>query len=171
MIHCYTGDGKGKTSAALGVAFRAAGAGWNTCVIQFIKGTWASGEVEAAKQFSFIDIIPAGKGFYKILNDKLTAEEHQQAAQEAITTITERMLSGKYSLIVLDEVNVAVHLKLVKPESIIEILKKAPKGIHFALTGRNAPQEFIEIADLVTEMKEVKHPFHEGQTAKKGLDF
>lgn len=171
MIHCYTGDGKGKTSAALGVAFRAAGWGWNTCVIQFIKGNWTSGETEAAKNFTNIDVIPAGKGFYKILNDNLPEEEHLKAANEALTIIQERILSGKYSLIILDEVNVATHLKLIPVESIIRIIKKAPTGIHFILTGRNAPAEFIEIADLVTEMQEIKHPFQKGKTAQKGLDF
>ncbi len=171
MIHCYTGNGKGKTSAALGVAFRAAGYGWNTCVIQFVKGDWLSGELEAAKQFPNIDIIPAGKGFYKILNDKLSKEDHQKAAHEALTTIQTRIQSGKYSLIVLDEVNVAVSLGLIPAETILKIIKNTPQGIHFALTGRNAPEEFIEIADLVTEMTEIKHPFNEGVTAKKGLDF
>ena len=171
MIHCYTGNGKGKTTASLGVAFRAAGYNWNTCIIQFMKGTWTTGEVEAAKNFPNIDIIPAGKGFYKILDDQISEEEHQKAAQEAVVTIQERIQSGKYSLIVLDEVNVAVSLNLIPTNVILEILKNAPTGIHFALTGRNAPAEFIEISDLVTEMTEIKHPFNKGQTAQKGLDF
>lgn len=171
MIHCYTGNGKGKTSAALGVAFRSAGWGWNTCVIQFIKGNWDSGETEVAKNFTNIDVIPAGRGFYKILNDNLPKEEHLQAAQKALTIIRERILSGKYSLIILDEVNVAAHLGLISAEDIIKIIKKTPSGIHFILTGRHAPAEFIEIADLVTEMNEIKHPFQKGKTAEKGLDF
>jgi cob(I)alamin adenosyltransferase len=171
MIHVYTGNGKGKTSAALGVAFRAAGSGWNTCIIQFIKGDWKSGELEAAKNFPSIDIIPAGKGFYKILNDNQSEEDHRRAALEAIKTIETRIQSGKYSLIILDEVNVAVSLGLIPTEIIRKIIKNSPQGIHFVLTGRNAPPEFIEIADLVTEMKEIKHPFNEGQTAQKGLDF
>ena len=171
MIHCYTGNGKGKTTAALGLAFRAAGSQWNTCIIQFIKGPWPTGELEAAKNFPQIDIIPAGKGFYKIQDDNLPEEEHQQAAQEALETIKERIHSGKYSLIILDEVNVAVDMGLIQPEKIVGILQSAPKGIHFVLTGRNAPKIFTELADLVTSMKEIKHPFQKGEKAQKGLDF
>ncbi len=171
MIHCYTGNGKGKTTAALGLAFRAAGYGWNTCVIQFMKGTMHSGEWDAAKNFENIDIIPAGKGFYQIQGDEATEEEHREAAAEALATIKERIHSGKYSLIVLDEVNVAVDMGLIECGKVVGQLQAAPKGIHFVLTGRHAPKEFRELADLVTEMKEVKHPYQKGVQAQKGLDF
>ena len=171
MIHCYTGNGKGKTTAALGVAFRASGYGWNTCIIQFIKGSWYTGEIDAVKLIPNIDLVQAGKGFYKILDDKLPPSEHRRAASEALNVIKERIHSGKYSIIVLDEVNVAVSLKLLKVDEILNILKNAPQKTHFILTGRDAPEEFIEIADLVTEMKEIKHPFQEGIQAQEGLDF
>lgn len=171
MIHCYTGNGKGKTTAALGLALRAAGYDWNTCVIQFMKGTWDSGELEATKNLSNIDIIPAGKGFYKMEGDEATEEEHQASANQALEIIKERIRSGKYSLIILDEVNVAAHMRLVDIGRIVGLIQGAPKGIHFVLTGRHAPKEFQDLADLVTEMKEVKHPFQKGAQAQEGLDF
>jgi cob(I)alamin adenosyltransferase len=171
MIYCYTGDGKGKTTAGLGAALRALGYSWNVCVIQFMKGTWYSGELDAIKKIHGLDIVQTGKGFYKILDDNLPESEHRQAAQDAIRTIKERISSGKYQLIILDEVNVAVHLKLLEEEAVLELLNHAPDDIHFILTGRNAPQSFMDISDLVTEMKEIKHPFQKGIPAKEGLDF
>jgi cob(I)alamin adenosyltransferase len=171
MIYCYTGNGKGKTTAGLGAALRALGYGWNVCIIQFMKGTWHTGELDSIKKIPGIDLIQVGKGFYKILDDTLTEEEHRTGVSDAINKIKERISSSKYQLIVLDEVNVAAHLKLLEEDVLLEILKAAPKNLHFILTGRNAPDSFIEISDLVTEMKDIKHPFEKGIPAEKGLDF
>lgn len=171
MIYCYTGNGKGKTTAALGAALRAIGYGWNVCIIQFMKGTWHTGELTSIKNIPGIDLIQAGKGFYKILDDHFPEEEHRQAAADAITLIKERISSGKYQLIVLDEINVAVQLKLLNESVVLTLLNNAPPNLHFILTGRDAPHAFIERADLVTEMQELKHPFQKGIPAEKGLDF
>jgi len=171
MILCYTGNGKGKTTAALGAALRALGYGWNVCVIQFMKGTWHTGELDSIKNIPGIDLIQAGKGFYKILDDQFPEEEHRQAVADAVALIKERIGCGKYQLIILDEVNVAAYLKLLEEDVIIQLLKSAPPNLHFILTGRNAPPSFIELADLVTEMREIKHPFQKGVQAEKGLDF
>jgi len=171
MLYLYTGDGKGKTTAALGAALRATGYGWNVAIIQFMKGTWHTGEIDAVKAIPNIDLIQAGKGFYKILDDKFTDEEHQAAAQEAIELIQEKINSKKYQLIILDEVNVAADLKLLEEKAILDLLNNADASLHFIFTGRNAPQSFIDHADLVTEMTNIKHPFDNGIQALKGLDF
>ena len=112
-----------------------------------------------------------GKGFYKILDDKFTDEEHRAAAKEALDLLREKITSGLYQLIILDEVNVACDLKLLDPNDVLALLKSAHPSLHFILTGRNAPQLFIDAADLVTEMREIKHPFQRGIQAEKGLDF
>lgn len=171
MIICYTGNGKGKTTAALGAALRALGYGWKVCVIQFMKGTWHTGELDSVANIEGIDLIQAGKGFYKILDDNLPEDEHRTAVNHAIALIKERIAGNKYQLIILDEANVATHLKLLEEDVILGILDSAPPGLHFILTGRNAPASFIERADLVTEMKEIKHPFQKGKPAEKGLDY
>lgn len=171
MIHCYTGNGKGKTTAALGIALRASGYGMKTCILQFMKGTWHTGELDAVKKIPEIELIQTGKGFYKILDDHFPEEEHRAAAGDAIQLIREKVESGKYSILILDEVNVAVDLKLISAEAILKVLRDAPDPLHFILTGRNAPPEFLEAADLVTEMTEIKHPFQKGIQAQKGLDF
>lgn len=171
MIYCYTGNGKGKTTAALGLALRASGYGMKSCIIQFMKGTWTTGEIEALKKIPEIELKQMGKGFYKILDDRFTEKEHQNAAHEALTTIEECISSKQHDILVLDEVNVAVDLKLLDASAVVAVLKKATPPLHILLTGRNAPREFMEIADLVTEMKEIKHPFQKGIQAVKGLDF
>lgn len=171
MILCFTGSGKGKTTAALGIALRASGHGMKTCIVQFMKGTWNTGELEALKKIQEIEIHQMGKGFYKILDDHFSTEEHQAAAEEALHFIEEKIQSGIYTLIILDEINMAADLKLISIKKVVEVLRHTPKRLHILLTGRNAPTEFLEMADLVTEMKEIKHPFQKGIQAQKGLDF
>lgn len=171
MILCYTGNGKGKTTAGLGMALRASGHGMKTCIVQFMKGTWTTGELTALKKIPEIEIHQMGKGFYKILDDKFSTAEHQKAADEALKFIEEKIQSGAYALIILDEINVATDLQLILTKKVVAVLKRAPTNLHILLTGRNAPQAFLEIADLVTEMKEIKHPFQKGTQAQKGLDF
>jgi len=172
----YTGDGKGKTSAALGNAFRALGHGWKVLIIQFLKGDWpvVFGELASAKQHPRLEILQLGKGFVKIMGDPKPLEEHRLAACEAMRLAKEKIFSGDYDLVVLDEVNYAVDaldLRLVKLKDLIEIIKKKPARTHLILTGRNAKQEIIDLADLVTEMKEIKHPYQKGVPAQKGIDY
>ena len=176
LVIVYTGDGKGKTSAALGNVFRALGHGWRVLVIQFFKGDWpvVFGEIESAKLHADLEILQVGKGFVKIMGDKKPFKEHQAAAAEAMTLAKEKIFSGKYDLVVLDEVNYAVDyldIRLVELKDLLEIIEKRPAHTHLILTGRNAKKEVIDRADLVTEMKEIKHPFQKGVQAQKGIDF
>lgn len=159
---------------------RVLGRGKNALMIQFIKGPWRSGEDEFVKNFEHrtsdieqpqFKIVKMGLGFVGILGDKLPREEHEKAAEKALELFKKEAASGKWQLIVLDEINVAVSLKLLKPEQVVEVVKDYPKDKLLILSGRNAPKEFIELANLVTEMKEIKHPFNDGELAKLGIEF
>jgi len=174
MIIIFTGNGKGKTTAALGQAVRALGRGKRVLIIQFIKNI-ETGEHLFFKKLpvglkSKIKIIPAGKGFVKILGDKLPLSEHKKAAQNALEMAKREIAGGKWGLVILDEINVAVSLKLVKEKEVLKILPHKPAPV-VILTGRSAPKSFIKKADLVTEMKEIKHPFKKGAPAQIGVEF
>ncbi len=176
LVIVYTGDGKGKTSAALGNVFRALGHGWKVLVIQFFKGDWpvVFGELESAKRHPDLEILQLGKGFVKIMGDKKPFKDHQIAAAEAVKLAKEKIFSGTYDLVVLDEVNYAIDyldIRLVALNDLIEIIEKKPEHTHLILTGRNAKKEIIDRADLVTEMKEIKHPYQKGIQAQKGIDY
>lgn len=172
LLIVYTGKGKGKTTAALGTAFRALGYNWNICMVQFIKGTWKYGEMksiaEYGKQF---ELHPLGAGFFKILDDDQPEEVHREAAQNAADLIIQKMQSEKYDLIIADELNVAHKLGLVDDHLFQRILDARPKHIHLIVTGREAPDFLIEQADMVTEMHEVKHPYQKGMKAQPGIDY
>ncbi|GDY16452.1 cob(I)yrinic acid a,c-diamide adenosyltransferase [Nitrosopumilaceae archaeon] len=168
----YTGKGKGKTTAALGIALRATGYAKKTCMIQFIKGSWHYGEMYSSKRLEpEFEMVAIGKGFVGIIDDKSSKEEHEQIAKEAIKISTEKIQSGKYDIIILDEINYAINLGLVKVEDVINLIKSKPRELDLILTGNYAKDEIIELADLVTEMREIKHPFQQGIKAKKGIDF
>ncbi len=173
----YTGDGKGKTSAALGAAMRALGHGWRVLIIQFFKGDWPViyGEVELAKKlYPQFEVLQLGRGFVKIMGDKKPFEEHVEAAKAALNLTRERMLSGKYDLIILDEVIYALgylDFKLIELSDVLQLIREKPLQTHLILTGRNAPPEIIEAADLVTEMREIKHPMKKGIPAQQGIDY
>ncbi len=171
MILVYTGNGKGKTSAAMGGVFRALGHGWRVLVIQFLKGDWpiVFGEKESAKRHPKLEFFQLGRGFVKIMGDKKPIAVHRAAARDALATARKKVLSNKYDLVVMDEVLVA--LDLIPLESLLRLLKKAPAKTHIILTGRNAHPKLVKVADLVTEMKEVKHPFQKGTQALKGIDY
>ena len=176
LVVVYTGNGKGKTSAALGNVFRALGHGWKVLVIQFFKGDWpiVFGEIESAKAHANLEILQLGKGFVKIMGDKKPFQEHKLAAAEAVAFAKEKIYSGKYDLVVLDEINYAVDyldVRLVDLKDVLEMIDRKPAHTHLILTGRDAKPEVIEKADLVTEMKEIKHPFQKGIQAQKGIDF
>ncbi len=170
LIIVNTGNGKGKTTAALGTAFRAAGQGFNIIMIQFIKGSWKYGELEAAKKFPNFTIEPMGKGFVK-----LGATEPDAADIELAARTWERcaaaILSQEYDLVICDEINYAISYRLLPVAEVVAVLKRKPSTVHVILTGRDAKPEIIAAADLVTEMREIKHPYQQGITAQRGIEF
>ncbi|MEK7193570.1 MAG: cob(I)yrinic acid a,c-diamide adenosyltransferase [Patescibacteria group bacterium] len=176
MIIVFTGNGKGKTTASLGQAARAVGRGKNVLMIQFIKGPWKSGEdfVEMKKRDDGkgkFELRKMGLGFVGILGDQLPREKHIEAAEAAFAAFKEELARDAWHLIILDEVNVAASLGLVKIPAVVETLKAVPEERLVLLTGRGAPQEFIDVADLATEMREIKHPFQDGRLAKIMVEF
>lgn len=172
LVIVYTGKGKGKTTAALGMALRALGYNYKICMIQFIKGSWHYGEMASSKRLEpEFELVAVGKGFVGILDDKSPRREHERIAQEALRLSKEKIESKKYDIIILDEINYAVNLGLVKLEEVLDIIKIKPSKLNLVLTGNYAKKEIIDVADLVTEMREVKHPFKSGLKAKKGIDF
>ena len=172
LVIVYTGGGKGKTSAALGLVLRAVGYNHKVCMVQFVKGSWHYGELDSAKRLApEFEMITAGKGFVGILDDKSPREEHVKAANDTLMISREKIASGKFDVVILDEINYAIQLELLKLYDVIDLIKSKPAELDLVLTGNHAAKEVIELADLVTEMKEIKHPFKSGLKAKKGIDF
>jgi len=163
---------KEKTTAALGIVLRAVGYNYKVWMIQFIKGSLHYGEMDCFKRVEpECALIPAGKGFVGIIDDKSPKEEHKQIANQAIEKSGEKIQSGKYDIVILDEINYAVNLELVETKDVIDLIKSKPESLNLVLTGNHVRKEIIDLADLVTEMKEIKHPFQQGIKAKKGIDF
>lgn len=172
LVIVYTGKGKGKTTAALGMALRAIGHNHKVCMIQFIKGSWHYGEMTSSKLLEpQFELVAVGKGFVGILDDKNPREEHVKTALEAVHISREKIQSQKYDVIILDEINYAVNLGLIEVNDVLDLIKIKPTNLNLVLTGNYASNEIINVADLVTEMKEVKHPFQVGIKAKKGIDY
>ena len=175
MIILFTGDGKGKTTAALGQMMRVLGRDKSALMIQFIKGPWVSGEDEFATKFRIpadrFEIRKMGLGFVGILGDSLPIEKHREAAARALAAFIKEKNSGKWHLIVLDEINVALSLGLLAVADVLAAIKNYPDDRILILTGRGAPQELIDAADLATEMREIKHPFANGGAAKPTVEF
>ncbi len=166
-----TGDGKGKTTSALGMAMRAVGHGFRVAFLQFIKGGWRYGELEAAKRLQpELEFSPLGRGFVHIDPENPDPED-VEVAQRAWEVAREKILSGEYFMVVLDEINYALSYGLLDLDEVIRTLRKRPPHVHVVLTGRDAHPQIIEIADLVTEMKEIKHPFREGVVSRKGIEY
>ena len=169
LIIVNTGYGKGKTTAALGMAFRTLGHGLPVCIIQFIKGTWKYGELYSAERFAdLLEFHVVGKGFTWKSKD---LESDRQTAIEGWELAKAKIKEGRHSLVILDEFTYALNFKMVEKEEAIAFLKQKPEGIHVMVTGRDAPVALVEIADLVTDMRELKHPFGSGITAQKGVEF
>lgn len=172
LVIVFTGDGKGKTTSALGVALRACGHNMKVAMLQFIKGSWHYGELDSAKKLSpNFDLIPLGKGFVGIMDDRLPKEEHIKAAKEALAIAREKITSGDYKIVILDEINVAVRLNLIDVKDLLDLIVAKPKNLHLIITGRGADPKLIDAADLVTEMREIKHPYQKGITAQRGIDY
>ncbi|HTY39644.1 MAG TPA: cob(I)yrinic acid a,c-diamide adenosyltransferase [Candidatus Paceibacterota bacterium] len=175
MVIVFTGDGKGKTTASLGQMVRVTGRGKRALMIQFIKGSWEAGEHVFGGAYKIPEdtfhVRRMGKGFVGILGDKRPRAEHEQAAREALELFKMELTRKVWDLIVLDEVNVAVSLGLISAKAVLEAIKDFPEEKLLIMSGRGAPPEFIERADLATEMKELKHPFADGKMGKLGVEF
>jgi cob(I)alamin adenosyltransferase len=170
LIIVHTGPGKGKTTAALGLGFRAVGSGLKVLMVQFIKGSWHYGELDAVKPFGDKFVLrPMGRGFVK-LGGEIDPED-KRAADEAWTFAREKIFSGEYDMIILDEINYAISYGLLAVGPVLDTLKRKPEAVHVVLTGRNAHPEVVELADLVTEMREVKHPYQKGIEAQRGIEY
>jgi len=166
-IQVYTGDGKGKTTAALGLALRAYGAGLNVYIAQFVKGMKYS-ELDSLKVLSkHVTLKQYGRNCFISRNPD---QEDIRAAQDALKEVRDIMLSGQYQVIILDEVNIATYYRLITVEDLIELMLDKPEDTELVITGRNADPRVIEIADLVTEMKEVKHYYQNGVQARDGIE-
>ncbi len=172
LVIVYTGKGKGKTTAALGIALRAVGHGYKVGMIQFIKGEWYYGELTSSKRLEpEFELIAAGKGFVGIVDDDHPIEDHQKAARQAVELAKEKLSNGAYDILILDEINYAAKLKLISEQDILDIIDAKPENISLVLTGNYAPDSVMQRADLITEMKEIKHPYQSGIKAKKGIDY
>lgn len=173
MLIIFTGNGKGKTTAAIGQAVRAVGNGKKILMVQFIKGPWKSGEDTSVKKLEpDFKIIKKGKGFINIGDDYLPFEEHEIAAKNALIFANNEANSKKWNIIILDEVWVALRLGLIASEKVQDFIDKNLKKLdHIIMTGRDCPKKFIDQASLVTEMTEIKHPFLEGVKGAKGLEY
>lgn len=172
MILVITGNGKGKTTSAIGQALRAVGDGRKVLMVQFIKGPWRSGEddshVRLAPDFK---IVKTGLGFVGILGDTLPREDHAVAAQKGLALARAEMVSGAWNMLILDEVHNAIQLGLLEPAAVLALVNDLPTGMDLVLTGRDARQEFIALADIVSEVKEIKHIYNQGVKGKKGVEW
>jgi cob(I)alamin adenosyltransferase len=172
LILLITGYGKGKTTTALGIAVRACGHNMRVCIIQFMKGDIYAGEWDGVKKMGCeVELISTGKGFCGIQGNPYPYEEHRMNAQEAIQLTLQKMESGQYDILILDEINNALHLRLVDLEQVLEIIRRKPPLMHLVLTGRDAHPQVVELADTVSEIKEVKHAYRKGIEPQPGIDY
>lgn len=179
LVLINTGTGKGKTTAALGTAIRAWGNGQKVLILQFIKGAWKYGELKAietlGKAEGRIEIRPMGDGF--VFHNKKDPEneerlaEKKELARRAWDMVRKEVMSGAWDLIVLDEINYAIHFGMLETEEVAGLIRERPPRLNMILTGRYAPKELIDLADTVTEMTLVKHAFQKGIRARKGIEF
>jgi cob(I)alamin adenosyltransferase len=169
MVHIYTGDGKGKTTAALGLALRASGQGLKVYIVQFMKGWPFYGELEAVKHLPNVTLRQFGRPDF--VNKQNPDPIDVRMAQEALDHARQVVMAGQHDLVILDEANVALDYCLIKLEDVLDLLSGRPPQVELVLTGRNAPAALIARADLVTEMLQIKHPFIEGIEARKGIEF
>ncbi len=172
LLIVYTGPGKGKTTGALGTAFRAVGQGLRVLMVQFIKGSWHYGELDAAKMLGDdkIEIRPMGRGFVKVGGED-TDPEDIRLCQEAWEFGRQQMDSGSYDLVIFDEINYVISYHMLEVEIVVSAFVGRPSRVHVICTGRNAHPRLVEAADLVTEMREVKHPYAQGVLAQRGIDY
>lgn len=169
LIIAFTGDGKGKTTAALGIALRALGRGRKTLFLQFMKGRERSGEQMIDRAgISLVEVHAFGAGFFKEGDDPAP---HRKAAEEGWRAAEEGLGSGSTDIVVLDEISHAINFGLLSLESVIQAIRGRRSALHVVLTGRNMPPDLIDTADIVTEMKEIRHPYHTGRHPAAGIDY
>ncbi|RQW87628.1 MAG: cob(I)yrinic acid a,c-diamide adenosyltransferase [Geobacter sp.] len=172
LIVVITGNGKGKTTSALGMALRACGHGLRVCIIQFMKGDLYAGEWDGIKKIDCaIELHATGKGFCGIQGNPYPWEDHRANAQDAVDLVNEKIASGCHDIIILDEINNALKLKLVDLGQVLDILRNKPPLLHLILTGRDAHPEIIELADTVSEINEIKHAYRKGIEPQPGIDY
>ncbi len=167
-----TGNGKGKTTSALGIALRACGHGMKVSIIQFMKGDLYAGEWDGVKKMNCaVELIATGKGFCGILGNPYPWEEHRANAQDAVELARDKMLSGNYDILILDEINNALKLNLVDLDQVLDLLEHKPPLVHLVLTGRDAHPQVIEVADTVSEVREIKHAYRKDIEPQPGIDY
>ena len=169
LVQIFTGEGKGKTSAALGVVLRALGHGLRVCIVVFMKGDYPYGEWEVLSKLSNVKI--ARFGFRTFTDPANIKPEEIEQAKQALAAAREAMLGGNYDLVVLDEVNVATAWKLVELDEVVRLIRDKPPNVELILTGRHADTKLVQLADLVTECLKIKHPYDKGITSRKGIDY
>ena len=169
LVQIFTGDGKGKTSAALGTVVRAMGFGLRVCIVVFMKGDYPYSEWKFLQDIP--GVIVARFGFTSFTDPDNVKPEEKEQAREALEYAREAMLSGEYDMVVLDEVNVASGWNLIEVEDVIGLVKERPPSVELILTGRSADDRLVEIADMVTECRKVKHPYDNGILARQGIDY
>jgi cob(I)alamin adenosyltransferase len=171
LILINTGPGKGKTTAAMGTALRAVGNGMRVLMLQFLKGSWHYGELDAVKAFGDNFVMKQlGRGFVKVGGAE-TDPEDIRMVEEAWAEAAEAIKSGAWDLVVLDEINYAISYKMLDPEKVAAVLREKPEMVHVILTGRNAHPTIVDLADTVTEMREVKHAYQKGIMAQRGIEY
>jgi cob(I)alamin adenosyltransferase len=172
LVVVFTGEGKGKTSAALGIAMRACGHKMYVSMVQFIKGPSNTGEAAVAERLApDFEFIPMGRGF--VINSKtgVPLSEHKRAAEAALLLACQKTQSGSWDVLILDEINNAIKLGLLEIKDVVDLVRNKPEKLHLILTGRDAHPDILALADMVTEMRCVKHPYDRGIPAQKGIDF
>ncbi len=169
MIQIYTGNGKGKTTAAIGQGIRALGHKWKILMIQFMKGDADYGEIKALKKIKCFKVIQVGLPTFVQKGNPSKADI--EYAEEGMKLARKAIKAKRYNMVILDEINVAIDYGLIKLEDVLDLIKTCPKNKELILTGRYAPKELIGIADLVSEIQEIKHPYQKGFVSRKGIDY
>ncbi len=169
LVYIFTGDGKGKTSAALGVVLRALGHEMSVHITYFMKGDYPYGERNILSKLP--NITMASFGSSEFVDPANVKPEEIEQAKQALASTRGAMLSGNYDLVVLDEINVAVAWKLVELDEVVKLIEDKPRNVELILTGRQADTKLVQLADVVTEMLKIKHPYDEGVLARKGIDY
>ncbi len=171
LIIVNTGPGKGKTTAAMGTGLRAVGQGMKVLMLQFLKGSWHYGELDAVQAFGDKFVMKQmGRGFVKVGAEKPDPEDVHMV-EDAWTEAEQAIQSGQWDLVILDEINYAISYGMLDPAKVVAALAKRPEMVHVILTGRNAHPSIVEIADTVTEMRQVKHAYEKGVLAQKGIEY
>jgi cob(I)alamin adenosyltransferase len=171
LIIVNTGPGKGKTTAAMGTGLRAVGQGLRVLMLQFLKGSWHYGELDAVKAFGDKFVMKQmGRGFVKVGAEKPDPEDVRMV-EEAWAEAENALQSGSWDLVILDEINYAISYGMLDPQKVAQSLRSKPEAVHVILTGRNAHPTIVDLADTVTEMRQVKHAYEKGVLAQRGIEY